>query len=59
MCDKDADTYPSTIKVVPELFMTKEMCDKVVNIYFLYLSLFLIGIKLKKCLTELFLKIIF
>ena len=33
MCDKSVDTYPYTIKFVPECFMTPELCDKVVNIY--------------------------
>ena len=31
MCDKTVNTYPSTIKFVPEFFMTQEMCDKAVN----------------------------
>ena len=56
MCDKTVDTYPSTIKFVPECLMTQEMCDKAVNRCFLYLILFLINIKLKKCVSELFLK---
>ena len=58
MCDKAVDTYPSTIKYVPECFMTQEMCDKAVNSFF-YSILFLIGIKLKKCVIELFLMILF
>ena len=56
MCDKAASTYASTIKFVPECFMTQKMCHKAVNRFFLYLILFLINIKLKKCVTELFLK---
>ena len=59
ICDKAVNTYPSTIKFVPECFMTQEMCDKAVNRYFLYLILFLINIKIKKSVTELFLKIFF
>ena len=31
MCDKAVDTYPSTIKFVPECFVTQGMCDKAVN----------------------------
>ena len=58
MCDKAADIYPSTIKFVLERFMIQEMCDKVVNTYFLYLILFLIGIKPKKCVAELYRKIL-
>ena len=59
MCDKAVSTYPSTIKFVPECFMTQEMCNKAVNRYFLYLILFLINIKLKKGVIEWFLKIFF
>ena len=31
MCDKTVNTYPSTIKFVPECFMIQEMCNKAVN----------------------------
>ena len=57
--DKVVDTYPFTIKFVPKCLMTQEMCDKAVNRFYLYLILFLIDIKIKKCVTELFLKILF
>ena len=59
MCDKAVSTYSSTIKCVTECLMTQEMCDKAVNRCFLYFILLLIDIKLKKCVTELFLKILF
>ena len=59
MCDKAVDTDPCALKCLPECFMTQEMCDKAVNRCFLYLFLILIDIKLKKCLTEVFLKILF
>ena len=59
MCDKAVNSYPSTIKVIPECFMTQEMCDKAVNSCFLYLILFLINIKLQKCEIVLFVKIFF
>ena len=60
ICHKAVNAYPSTIKRVPECFITKEVCDKAINKFnFLYLTLFLINIKLKKCVTELFLKILF
>ena len=59
MCDKAVDTYLSAVKFVPECFMTREMCDKAVNRFFLYFILFLINRKLKKCVTVLFLKILF
>ena len=58
MCNKAVSTYPSTIKFVPECFMAKEMCDKAVNRCFFYLILFLMGLTLNKCVTELFLKIL-
>ena len=34
MCDKAVDAYISTIKFVPECFMTLEMCDQAVNRFF-------------------------
>ena len=55
MCDKAVDAYISTIKFVPECFMTLEMCDQAVNRFFLYLLLFLLSIKLKKCATDMLL----
>ena len=58
MCDKAVNTHPSTIKFVSKCFMTRGMCDKAINV-FLYLILLLIDMKLKKCVTELFLKILF
>ena len=58
--DKAIDTYPSIIKFVLECVMTQEMCNKAVNrCFFLYFILFLVGIKLKKCVAEMFLKILF
>ena len=44
------DAHLSTIQFVFEYYKTQEMCYKAVNI-FLYLILFLINIKLKKCVT--------
>ena len=38
--------------------MTQKICDKAVKRCFLYLVLFSIGKKLKKCVTELFTKIL-
>ena len=58
MCNKAVDTYPSTIKFVPECYKAQEMCHEAVNRCFLYLIQFLIGIKLKKCVTVLLLKIL-
>ena len=59
MWDKAVNIYPSTIKVIPKCFIAQEIFDKAVNKCFLYLILFLINIKLKKCVTILFLNIIF
>ena len=53
MCNKTVDTY-----FLP-CFMTPEMCDKAISRFFLYLILFLINIKLKKCVAELFIKLLF
>ena len=62
MCDKAVNTYPSTIKFVPECFMTQDLYDSRSSLWhydlFLYFSLFLVSIKLKKCVTVLFLKIL-
>ena len=33
-CDKALDTYPSTVRFFPESFMTQEMCDRAVIIWF-------------------------
>ena len=59
MCDKEVNTYPSTIKFISQCVMTQEMCDKAMNRYFLFLILFHIDIILKKCVTELFLLSLF
>ena len=59
ICNKAVDNYPHALEFVPECFMTQEMCDKAVYRCFLYFILFPIGIKLKKYVTELFLKILF
>ena len=56
--DKAVIIYTSTIKFVPEYYKTQEMCDKGVTRYFFYMILFLTYIKIKKCVTALFLKIV-
>ena len=45
ICDKAVDTYPSTTQFVPECQKTQEMSNKAVIRCFLYLILFLSGIK--------------
>ena len=59
MCDKAVNTYRSTIEFVPEYFMTQEMCDKAVNRCFFVLGSIPNQYKTEKCLTVLFLKILF
>ena len=60
MCDKAVDTHPTILKFVPDCYKAQEICDKAVNRWvFLYVILFLIGMKLEKCVTELLLKILF
>ena len=54
MSDKAVNTYLSTIKFLPECLMTQEICDEAVNRCVLYLIIFLIDIKPKKCVIELF-----
>ena len=58
MCNKDVSTYPFTMGFVLEYYKFQEICDKVVSTGFLYFILFPIDIRLKKCVTELFLKIL-
>ena len=60
MCDKAVYTHLSTIRFVAECYKLKRKCEKAVNgCLFLYLILFPIGMKLKKCVKEFFLKILF
>ena len=59
LCDKAVSSYNSRISIFRNCYKFQEMYDEAVNGYFLYLILFLIGVKLKKCVTELFLKILF
>ena len=41
MCDKAVNTYLSTIKLVPECFVTPKICDKVCEQTMMKLILFL------------------
>ena len=36
MCDKAVNTHPSTIKFVSECFMTRGMCNKAINVFFVF-----------------------
>ena len=65
MSGKVVNTHSSTIQFVSECYKTQEMYDKafiyILFIYnlFLHLFIFLVNIKLKKCVTVLSLKILF
>ena len=59
MCGKVANTHFSTMKFVPECYKTQEMCDKDFNKRFLGFFIFLITIKLTKCVTKFLLMILF
>ena len=54
MYNRAVGTQPSTKQFVLECNEPKEICYKAVNIYSLYLILFLINMKLKKYVTQLF-----
>ena len=59
MCDKAVNTYHSTIQFVPDCYNTQEMCDEAVSRwFFLHLFIFMMDIKLKKCVTMFFQKIL-
>ena len=58
MCDKAVDICLSVTQLVPECFKTQEMFDKLLTLVLLYFILFLIDMKLKKCVIRLFLKIL-
>ena len=65
MCNKAVKNYPHALEFVLECYKTQNMCDKAVNTYpstieivpecYKTMILFLINIKLKKCVTQLFL----
>ena len=59
MCDKAVYTHPSTIKFAPDSYKTQEMCDKAIYRCLFVSDCVLIGMKLKECVKELFMKILF
>ena len=59
MCDKAVNTHYFTMQVVTECYKRQEMCDKGFNKYLLAFFIFLINIKLKNLVADLFLKIFF
>ena len=68
MCNKAVKNYPHALEFVLECYKTQNMCDKAINTYpstieiapecYKTMILFLINIKLKKCVTQLFLMIL-
>ena len=54
LCDKAVDTYPSAIQFVPECYKTQKCVIKLLVL--VLVLLFLIDIRLKKCVVKLFLK---
>ena len=59
MCDKTVNTHYFTMQVVTECYKRQEICDKGFNKYLLAFFIFLINIKLKNLVADLFLKIFF
>ena len=59
MCNKAVDNYPHALEFVPDSYKTQKIRDKDLNVSFLEFFIFLIDIKLNKCVTELFLMILF
>ena len=51
MSDKAVDTYPSAMQFASDGYKTQEMCNK--PFAFLYLILFPVNVKLKKCAIKL------
>ena len=59
MCEKAVDSYPSTIKFVPECIMTQEMCDKAANRYYFVFNSIPDRYKTQEICDKVFLKILF
>ena len=58
MCNKADNTYPSAKKLFPNVLRVRKYVTKLLILAFLYFILFLIDIRLKKCMTELLSKIL-
>ena len=56
MCNEAIDTYPSEIKFVLECYKTTKRGNTVVDTFIFYLILFVIDIRLSKCVINLFSK---
>ena len=59
MCNEAVDTHPSRIRLFLNPIRLKKCAIKYLIDVLLHLILFLIGIKLNECVTELFPKILF
>ena len=59
MCEKAVDSYPSTIKFVPECIMTQEMCNKAANRYYFVFNSIPDRYKTQEICDKVFLKILF
>ena len=51
--------HPSTIKFAPDSYKMQEICDKAIYRCLFVSDYVLIGMKLKECVKELFMKIFF
>ena len=56
MCNEAIDTYPSEIKFALECYKTTKRGNTVVDTFIFYLILFVIDIRLSKCVINLFSK---
>ena len=59
MCDKAVDNYPHELKFGPGCYTTQKMCDKAVKTHPSTIPFSVNPIRLKKCVTKLFLKILY
>ena len=52
-CDNVVNNYPDTLESVPDCFMTQKLCNNAASTYLTEYDLFLINLKLKKCVIKL------
>ena len=52
-CDNVVNNYPDTLESVPDCFMTQKLCNNAASTYLTEHDLFLINLKLKKCVIKL------
>ena len=56
MCYKAVNNCVHALEFVPDCYEPQKMCKKAVDTYTSAVNLFLIDVRLKKCLVKLFLK---